>query len=179
MPVSGSKVVLGILYEDHLRRSRIVAHELDLDKEEIHPEPSKALASGFAQDDASLLIPVAGAKKTTGVLTLGGETCHFFGSERAASKRATGDRETNSIISLARGDLKLRGTPWYAVGYFINVALSDVHTSFGVVDDSRWIVGDSFGQLYILGVEKYGPGGTVSSVLAQSLGQASEFSNCI
>ena len=109
VPSSGSKLILAILSEDYTGRRRVIARELSLEKEELIPEPSKAIAAGFAQDGATLLIPVNGPKKTTGVLSLGGDTCHFFGTERAASKRASTGGEAAAVKSLAKTTLPLIG----------------------------------------------------------------------
>ncbi len=107
VPVAGSKLVLAILSEDHNLRKHVVARELKLDDEELSYEHSTAIAGGFAQDHATCLIPVSGQRKTSGVLVVGDGSCHFFGSERVTSKRAsTGDKLT-AVHSLANADLPL------------------------------------------------------------------------
>ena len=42
---------------------------------------------------------------------------------------------------------------------------------YSVVDDDRFLVGDSLGRLHILGIERFGPGNTISSLVVQDLGQ--------
>lgn len=107
VPVAGSKLILGILSEDYHLRKHVVARELKLDEEELLYEHSTAVAGGFAQDDATHLIPVSGPRKTAGILAVGGGSCHFFGSERVTSKRAsTGDKLT-AVHSLAHTDIPL------------------------------------------------------------------------
>ncbi|KIO17685.1 hypothetical protein M407DRAFT_32631, partial [Tulasnella calospora MUT 4182] len=157
VPVSGHKLILAILSEDHNQRKHVIARELKLDEQELLYEQSTAISGGFAHEGATSLIPVSGQRKTPGVLVLGGGTCHFFGSERATSKRAsTGESKLSAVHSLAKGDLPLQGT-----------------LSWCAVDENRFLLGDELGYLCLLGVDRAGAGQTVSDINVLELGQAS------
>lgn len=103
---STSKIVLAILFEDHHARKHVIARELKVDEQELQYEHSPIIAGGFVQDQASLLIPVPGQRKTPGVIALGGSAAHFIGSERVAAKRASRGGD-DPVHSLAKCDLPI------------------------------------------------------------------------
>ncbi|KAG8949792.1 hypothetical protein FRC04_008332 [Tulasnella sp. 424] len=157
VPVSGHKLILAILSEDHNQRKHVIARELKLDEQELLYEQSTAISGGFAHEGATLLVPISGQRKTPGVLVLGGGTCHFFGSERATSKRAsTGESKLSAVHSLAKGDLPLQGT-----------------ISWCAIDENRFLLGDELGYLCLLGVDRAGASHAISDINVVELGQVS------
>ncbi|KAG8896128.1 hypothetical protein FRB99_009058 [Tulasnella sp. 403] len=160
IPASSSKLILAVLSEDHNGRMHVVARELKLDEQELSYEHSSALAGGFAQNGASLIIPINGSRKLGGILVVGGGSCHFFGSEKAAAKRSsvagpTADKLT-AVHSIAHCDTPLVGRIAYAT-----------------VDENRFLLGDSRGQLCLLLLERTGPGSSVSTIYVTTVGQVS------
>ncbi len=147
-----------------------MARELKLEDEELLYQPSTAINSGFVHQDATTLIPVPGQRKASGVLVIGGSSCHFFGSEKATSKRASTGDTISAIQSLHNLDVTQLETIAYGIHVSHKFHFIETAFRFTALDNDRWIVGDNNGHLIMLGVERNGPGHAVSGIKFLELG---------
>ncbi|KAG8965789.1 hypothetical protein FRC03_000160 [Tulasnella sp. 419] len=154
IPVSGTKLSLAILYEDHNSKMRIIARDLNLRDKELSFEQSSMLVASLTQENSKILLPISTSRKTGVVLSLGGGYCHVFGSERLRVKRES------------RGSQKA-----IAVNSTANCKLP--HTSdlcYTYVDEARVLLADASGILSILEIGRNNTG-EVTTIHCESFGK--------
>ncbi|KAG9035896.1 hypothetical protein FRB95_010299 [Tulasnella sp. JGI-2019a] len=162
---SKSKLILAILFEDHNARKHVIARELNLKDQELLYEHSSAIAGGFVQNHATILLPVPGQRKTPGVLVLGGGVAHFIGSERVTAKQPSRQSEAESSLTAVHSLVESK-LPLESIG----------HITFAAIDDTRYLLGDSQGRICLLSVGRKDPSSTVSSINILELGRVSPVS---
>ncbi|KAF8516138.1 CPSF A subunit region-domain-containing protein [Hysterangium stoloniferum] len=144
---------LAILHRDYTSTLQIVTHELSVESSDLYDASHIFSTIAISENDANTLVPIPASQNAPGgLLVLGGKNILYFGMRAAASsEKGESKTSTSKVKDRRRSSTVTPPEPCAEVAW----PLSNI-VSYTLIDSdgSRILLGDKFGKLSILSVQR-------------------------